>query len=80
MTKAGFEVSAVTNCESSVGEGSFYFGASEGGYGTVAIADGLKSALGIQPVTVFAASCPYRMGSATKNSHSFLQLLVHLFL
>uniref|UniRef100_A0A7S3Q4M5 Uncharacterized protein n=2 Tax=Chaetoceros debilis TaxID=122233 RepID=A0A7S3Q4M5_9STRA len=58
-------VSESTDSRSALGDTAFYVGASEGGYATVALAEGFRTALGVEPVYTFASAGPYRMGTAT---------------
>jgi len=48
-----------TNCKTDLSKSAFYLGYSEGGYASVALADGLKNAIGVQPRHVSAGGGPY---------------------
>jgi len=63
--KLGSFLSGVTDCKTALADAAFYLGYSEGGYASVAIADGLHNALGVEPLLVMAGAGPYRMKDAT---------------
>lgn len=50
-----------TDCKTDLGNSAFYLGYSEGGYATVALADGFKTAIGVQPNLVMPGGAPYRL-------------------
>lgn len=58
-------VTESTDSRSALGDAAFYIGASEGGFASVALAEGFRAALGVEPVHTFASAGPYRMGTAT---------------
>jgi hypothetical protein len=54
-----------TESKTALADAAFYFGYSEGGYASVAIADGLLKSIAVQPLRVMAGAGPYRMKDGT---------------
>jgi len=63
--KVRTDLSQSTNCSTALADAAFFVGYSEGGYASVALAEGFKTALGVTPIAVRSGGAPFAMGTAT---------------
>ena len=63
--KAAAFLKEETESNTALANATFYLGYSEGGYASVAMAEGLKNAIGVKPLRVLAGAAPFRMKDGT---------------
>lgn len=61
--KAGTTIGLETNCASALADAAVLVGYGDGGFASIAVADGLSSSLGVDIISVQAGGAPLRMGS-----------------
>ncbi|OEU11377.1 hypothetical protein FRACYDRAFT_245817 [Fragilariopsis cylindrus CCMP1102] len=61
--KAKYQLAQETDCNTDIADVAFYSGYSEGGYASIALAEGLNEILGIKPLRVLAGGGPYKLST-----------------
>jgi hypothetical protein len=79
--KAAALLKEETESNTALADVAFYLGYGEGGYASVAMAEGLKNGIGVKPLRVIAGAGPFRMKDGTNlkttvaSAHSCWRLL-----